>query len=112
MYLLQIVYGFVLTFPLIKWFHSPLGKNTSVVLQLRLFSVCKNVTLERAGEAAVDSDVGECVPWRQESRTRGLMAPILSVIRRHNHLFRGRGKVGTLVTRSQAAAYRQRRGPR
>ena len=56
----------------------------------------------------MDSDAGECVPWRQESRTRGLMAPILSVIRRHNHLFRGRGKVGTLVTRSQAAAYRQR----
>lgn len=49
--------------------------------------------------------------WRQESGMRGLMAPILSVIRRNSHLLKVRGKVRTLVTRSQADAYRQCRGP-
>lgn len=59
----------------------------------------------------MDSAPGKCAPWRQESGMRGLMAPILSVIRRNSHLLRAGGKVRTLVTRSQADAYRQCRGP-
>lgn len=55
----------------------------------------------------MDSAAGKCAPWRQESGTRGLMALILSVIRRNSHLLGVRGKVGALVTRSQADAYRQ-----
>lgn len=62
MYLLQIVYGFVLTFPEIKWFLSPLGKHMSVILQLCLFSIFENITLGPGRKAATkESDAGKSV---------------------------------------------------
>lgn len=74
LYLLQIVYGFVLTFPPIKRFHSRLGKNKSVILQLGLFFLFKN-RRERQLRRAVPVSL---YLWWQESKTEGPRAPVLS----------------------------------
>lgn len=67
LYWLQIVYGFVWTFPQIKWFHSPLGKNVSVMLQLCFFSVFENVTLLWAGRWPWRGAMPSLYTWLQES---------------------------------------------